>query len=238
MKKFKNNLPTLDSSLGGGILDKHKPRLEKFIKNKKQKQILIGTIIGIIVLIGGITLYRTFAMYENNKTYNVIQGKVPNFKQSDIQLAIKVDNQSTTVPTKRNYTVEVECDNDATGTWDYKNWAALIKPFKTGTNCTINFTSILDRKIIVQTSSTSSTEASVKVTSYEENNQIATKTISPFTSAVYDDPFGFFSTSYNPGNYLWCLTFKRVATVNDTPYDVGENYCWKFTQNVTLTVSY
>ncbi len=77
MKK-KKNLPTLEANLGG-ILDNHKPRLERFIKNKKQKQILIGTIIGIIVLIGGITLYHTFAMYKTEKSFDVIQGKVPDF---------------------------------------------------------------------------------------------------------------------------------------------------------------
>ncbi len=55
-------------------------KLQKFIKNKKQKQILIGTIIGIVVLIGGITLYHTFAMYKEEKTYNVIKGKVPDFR--------------------------------------------------------------------------------------------------------------------------------------------------------------
>ena len=54
-------------------------KLQKFIKNKKQKQILIGAIIGIIVLIGGITLYRTFALYKEEKTFDILQGQVPDF---------------------------------------------------------------------------------------------------------------------------------------------------------------
>ncbi len=112
MKK-NNSLSTSNSSLGGGILDNHKPRLERFIKNKKQKQILIGTIIGIIVLIGGITLYRTFAMYKDEKSYNVIQGKVPDFRLCHVNVNTQWNftmsemGQEFTTPCKGNYQFEL-----------------------------------------------------------------------------------------------------------------------------------
>ncbi len=118
-------------------------KLERFIKNKKQKQILIGTIVGLVVLIGGITLYHTFALYENNKTYNVIKGKVPDFKKADIQLAITLDGKETdTIPEKEdgtNYLVNVTCDT-GTGVWNYSKWQVEVSGFKKGTKCNVAFT--------------------------------------------------------------------------------------------------
>ncbi len=54
-------------------------KLKKFTKNKKQKQIVIGSIVGILLLIGGITLYRTFALYKEEKTFDALNGTVPDF---------------------------------------------------------------------------------------------------------------------------------------------------------------
>ncbi len=146
MKKKNKNLPTSNSSLGGGILDNHKPRLEKFIKNKKQKQILIGTIIGLVVLIGGITLYRTFAMYKTEKSFDVIKGVVPDFRnysKNDVNLiALKINGESTNVvPQKADYEeITVECDNEATGTWDKENWSLTVSNLKKiPTSCSVNF---------------------------------------------------------------------------------------------------
>ncbi len=54
-------------------------KLEKFTKNKKQKRIVIGSIVGILMLIGGISLYRSFALYKEEKTFDVLNGTVPDF---------------------------------------------------------------------------------------------------------------------------------------------------------------
>ena len=69
---------------GGGTLEnKSKPgEFKKFSKNRKNKKILIGSIVGLILLIGGITLYRTFALYEEKKEFNVLQGRIPSFYKS------------------------------------------------------------------------------------------------------------------------------------------------------------
>ena len=68
-----------------------KMKLEKFTKNKRIKKIMIGSIVGIVLIIGGITLYRTFAFYEEKKEFNVLQGRVPDFKEGDIQLSVFVN---------------------------------------------------------------------------------------------------------------------------------------------------
>ena len=54
-------------------------KLKKYIKNKKQKKIIIGSIIVFLLLVGGITLYKTFALYEEKKEFSALKGRVPNF---------------------------------------------------------------------------------------------------------------------------------------------------------------
>lgn len=90
----------------------------------------MGSIVGLLVLIGGITLYRTFALYEEKKEFNILQGRIPDFATRDIELAVTVDGVSTTeVPwgPADSYNVTVTCDNGATGTWDYKEWGPNIR---------------------------------------------------------------------------------------------------------------
>ncbi len=70
---------------GGGILEskrKNPKELQRFNKNKKQKQILIGSIIGILLIVGGISLYRSFAIYKVEKTFDVLEGTVPDFRKT------------------------------------------------------------------------------------------------------------------------------------------------------------
>ncbi len=62
-------------------------KLERFKKNDKQKKIIIGAIVGLIVLVGGITLYRTFALYEEKKEFNVLKGRIPDFTKKVLTLA-------------------------------------------------------------------------------------------------------------------------------------------------------
>ena len=68
-------------------------KLEKFAKNKKQKRTVIGSIVGILLLIGGISIYRTFAMYKVEKTFDVLNGIVPEFSSGDVTLAFTVNGE-------------------------------------------------------------------------------------------------------------------------------------------------
>ena len=90
-------------ALGGGLLNKRKipDRLEKFDRYKKQKRIAIASVIGLFLFAGGIKLYKTFAFYEEKKTFNVIRGRVPDFRRGDMQFAFLVDDaESMSIPAK------------------------------------------------------------------------------------------------------------------------------------------
>ncbi len=123
-------------------------KLEKFSKNKKQKRIIIATIVGFIVLIGGITLYRTFALYEEKKEFNVLRGKVPDFGDYDIKLAFTINGNQISdgnFPNKGDgYAANsVTCKNGVTAEWNYSLWGLVN--IKNNDNvkieCNINFIS-------------------------------------------------------------------------------------------------
>ena len=118
-------------------------KLEKFTKNKKQKRIVIGSIVGILLLIGGITLYRTFALYKIEQSFDVLKGTVPNFRKSDIELAIMLDNEKAEkIPEKGNYKVDISCNKEVDAEWDYYNWKLKVKDIINGTKCDLSFTSV------------------------------------------------------------------------------------------------
>ncbi len=93
-----------------------------------------------ILLVGGITLYRTFALYEEKKEFNVLRGRVPNFGEYDISiLAITVDGEkASTIPEANNYVVNVDCQNGS-GYWDYDHWNAVITEINSQTKCNLHF---------------------------------------------------------------------------------------------------
>ncbi len=118
-------------------------KLEEFTKNKKQKRIVIVSVVGLILLIGAIVFYRTFALYEERLELNLLQGKVPEYTSGDVKIAAIIDgNLSSTIPGKEDgYAFEsATCDNGATARWDDTNWEVIIGGLsKTKTNCTLNF---------------------------------------------------------------------------------------------------
>ncbi len=81
-------------------------------------------------------------MYKTEKSYNIIQGKVPDFKKADIQLAITLDGKEIdTIPEKvegTNYLVDVSCDTGE-GSWNYSKWQVEVKNFQKGTKCNVAF---------------------------------------------------------------------------------------------------
>ncbi len=120
-------------------------KLKKFNKNRKQKNIIFGFIIALVVIIGGIRLIASFAMYEEKQTFDVLKGTVPDFNKADIKLAITLDGEPTDeIPQQEEgiyYNVEVECDNDAVGIWNYNKWNIEVSNFKNGTKCNVSFQS-------------------------------------------------------------------------------------------------
>ncbi len=90
---------------------------------------------------GGILVYRTYALYQEEKEYNVIKGIVPDFGY-DVKLAIQVNGaKANDAPARGLYKTEVQCNGEATGEWDYNAWNLKINNASEGTKCNITFTS-------------------------------------------------------------------------------------------------
>ncbi len=95
---------------------------------------------------GGIIVYRTYALYQEDKEYNVIKGIVPDFGY-DVKLTIKVDGaKANNVPTRGLYKTSVVCNNEATGVWDYNAWNLKLDNLKKDTKCNMTFTSNLSEE--------------------------------------------------------------------------------------------
>ncbi len=95
---------------------------------------------------GGILIIRTYALYQEDKEYNVIKGIVPDFGY-DVKLAIEVNGEKAKiVPTRGLYKTSVVCNNEATGVWDYNAWDLKINNASEGTKCNITFTSGLSKE--------------------------------------------------------------------------------------------
>ena len=116
-------------------------------ENLKIKIMLIGSIV-FILLLAIIFLYRSFALFEEKEEFNIIKGSIPE-QNYDLMLSLTredMEQNKTTidqVPEKnenQKYEVEVNCNNDAIGSWDYQEWKPEITNFNsTRTKCSINF---------------------------------------------------------------------------------------------------
>ncbi len=123
-------------------------RLEKYREKEKKKiGILIFTIC-CILLVAGVFLYTSYAWYEENEDFNLINGTVED--PGDLYFAYYVDGViSTSMPTQNSgYTLDTEkssCNNGVTITWDEAGWNAIANyrgysPSNiTRTKCTLYF---------------------------------------------------------------------------------------------------
>jgi hypothetical protein len=96
--------------------------------------------------LGGLLLYKSYANFEINNTYNVLKGTVPSFVKNDLQIAVKVDGVSQSdFPIQNDgyyYTAtNITCTNGASAEWDNDKWGLLTYNLtKSGTKCEVNFT--------------------------------------------------------------------------------------------------
>lgn len=105
-----------------------KEELENFRKNKRKKQVILGSIIGVMVAIGAITLFKTFAFYEEKRNFNIIMGRIPDFEKGDIQLAFTIDGVKGAVFPGRNSGYigkNVTCENGVTAVWNNELWGIV-----------------------------------------------------------------------------------------------------------------
>ena len=121
-------------------------KLEKYVdqKQKRRKEILIS--ISVIVLISvSLLLYKTFASFTESAEFQVMNGKVDYFGNSDVYFAFyKGDEQLEEMPQKGNKENLVfdhgTCDNGAAIEWNSEEWGPMVKNLsKSKTKCSIYF---------------------------------------------------------------------------------------------------
>ncbi len=126
--------------------DKMKP-LKYKEPNLKRKMIIV-TLVFSVLLISGMCLYKAFAVFNEQKQFNVINGEVQD--SGDIYFAYYVDDKITRdIPTQDSgYTLDTTkstCTNGVTVGWDQTNWTALVNYQKynatnnTRTKCDLYF---------------------------------------------------------------------------------------------------
>jgi len=120
-------------------------KLERFGNDQKLKKTLI--IIGIVVLIAaiGFVLMRSYALYKEEKTFNVINGKIGDFSSADIALTYTVNGVLNSSPFPSNntgYTVNsVTCENGATASWNSTSWGLtnIVSNGAKNLKCNVDF---------------------------------------------------------------------------------------------------
>ncbi len=131
--------------MGGGLLETNN-QLERFTKDKRNKKI-IYSILGILLVIGSITLYKTFAFYEEKKSFNILKGRIPDFGYDIKLLSVVVDDKkSESIPERGLYKTNVHCTNGTFGEWDYNNWNLVLNNVSSESKCNIEFTSGLSEE--------------------------------------------------------------------------------------------
>ena len=116
--------------MGGGLLNKHNSqKLQKFKENNSKRKVIVTAIIISVLLLSGIYLYSSFAVFSEEKNFNVINGTVSD--PGDIYFAYYVDGVITRNMPSQNtgYTLNTEkstCTNGVKVNWNYAVWHADI----------------------------------------------------------------------------------------------------------------
>ena len=112
--------------LGGGLLNKHNsPKLQKFKEKDSKRKVIVTAIIISILLLSGVYLYSSFAVFSEEKNFNVINGTVSD--PGDIYFAYYVDGEITRSMPKQNTgytlnTLKSTCTNGVIPSWNNAGW--------------------------------------------------------------------------------------------------------------------
>ena len=138
--------------VGGGLPNKYNSlKLQKFKENNSKRKIIVITIILSILLLSGVYLFNSFALFTEEKHFNVINGTVQD--PGDIYFAYYVDDNITREMPKKGsgYTLDTEksnCTNGVVPTWDNGGWkfigdySGYNADYYTRTRCNLYFKKI------------------------------------------------------------------------------------------------
>ena len=104
-------------------------KLEKFKEQDNKRKFIIIFTVCCILLLAGVFLYTSFAVFTEDKQFNVINGTYQD--PGDLYFAVYIDGQITnTFPSKDSgYTLDTtqsSCTNGATVSWDNASWSAAV----------------------------------------------------------------------------------------------------------------
>ena len=174
-------------------------KLEKFKeKNPKRKVIVIFTVC-CVLLLAGVFLYTTFAVFTEEKQFNVINGTYQD--PGDLYFSVYIDGQITnTFPSKNDGYLfdgtQSSCTNGATVLWDDESWSALVNfsNYQAGnlskTKCTMYFKSNVASQIIAQLDTTGSCptvneDGTVNVASAESEKSLVCSAPDDYGTSYY-----------------------------------------------------
>jgi hypothetical protein len=179
------------------------------LKQNKEKYIRVGTLVfSIVIFIIGITFFA-FAKFNTQDKYNVMQSTVGTFVEGDYILASYLDGtKQDNLPTKSDsISVDhIDCDNNATGTWNYTDWAIYITGATKRTKCTVYF---------VTQAHTGATEGDSKLGTASVDQVLSGAT---FSSTKGTNITG---TMANNGALNWAPTSSTTQTVTPGYYSGG-----------------
>ena len=123
-------------------------KLEKFKEKDHKKKFIIVFTVCCVLLLAGVFLYTSFAVFTEEKQFNLINGTYQD--PGDLYFAVYVDGEITnTFPSKDDGYVfdstQSSCTNGATVSWDNESWSAAINfsNYSAGnlsrTKCTLYF---------------------------------------------------------------------------------------------------
>ena len=104
-------------------------KLEKFKEQDNKRKFIIIFTVCCVLLLAGVFLYTSFAIFTEDKQFNVINGTYQD--PGDLYFAVYIDGQITnTFPSKDSgYTLDTtqsSCTNGATVSWDNASWSAAV----------------------------------------------------------------------------------------------------------------
>ncbi len=104
-------------------------KLERFKEKNRKRTFIILFTVGCVFLLAGVFFYTSFAVFTEEKQFNVINGKY--LDPGDLYFAVYVNGEITnTIPSKDSgYTLDTaqsSCTNGAEITWDNDSWSALV----------------------------------------------------------------------------------------------------------------
>jgi len=121
-----------------------KMNLKAFRKLNVKKQLFVGTGILFIILLAIVIVYQSYALYMEQKTYDVIKGQVPDYQIPDIKVAVLVDGvPSRTFPAKDSnvFYSGISCNQPVDVFWNVIDWNLDVSHITAPTKCTVSFQS-------------------------------------------------------------------------------------------------